>query len=75
MWGGGGDENPRIQTDKLRIASYVRTLKYTNNIPLGKYEQPPIGAGKPKHLRTPRSPVHSREAEIPCYRPSRTNRG
>ena len=72
MWGGGGDENPRIQTDKLRIASYVRTLKYTNNIPLGKYEQPSVGARKPKHSRTP---VHSQEAEIPCYRPSRTNRG
>ena len=72
MWGGG---DPRIRTDKPRIASYVRTLKYTNNIPSRKYEQPPIGAGKPKHLRTPRTPVHSREAEIPCYRPSRTNRG
>ena len=73
MWGGGG--NPWIQTDKPRIASYVRTSKYTNNIPLGKYEQPPVGAGKLQHPRSPRTLVHSREAEIPCYRPSSTNRG
>ena len=72
MWGGG---DPRIRTDKPRIASYVRTSKYTNNIPSGKYEQPPTGAGKPQHPRTSRTPVHSWEVEIPCCRSSSTNRG
>ena len=70
-----GDEDPGIQTDRLRAMPGVQTLESTNRVSSGKYKWPYASVERLQHLRMPRMPTCPREVKNQGWKLTGANRG